>query len=117
MEEKEGQKVLRNVFKICKKYLVHIQNSVFEASLDFLQQDPLGVTFKDWFNFKQSTKTPFVNQASVEASFKLLKTYSKNNVVKAVELVTCAIAANAVNLFNIETKPEPVVIPKHHMPR
>ncbi len=33
LEEKEGKKVLRNVFKICKKYLVHIQNSVFEGEL------------------------------------------------------------------------------------
>lgn len=33
LEEKEGQKVLRNVFKICKKYLVHIQNSTFEGEL------------------------------------------------------------------------------------
>ncbi len=33
LEGKEGQKVLRNVFKICKKYLVHIQNSVFEGEL------------------------------------------------------------------------------------
>lgn len=33
LEEKESQKVLRNVFKICKKYLVHIQNSVFEGEL------------------------------------------------------------------------------------
>lgn len=33
LEEKEGQKVLRNVFKICKKYLTHIQNSVFEGEL------------------------------------------------------------------------------------
>ena len=33
LEEKDGQKVLRNVFKICKKYLVHIQNSVFEGEL------------------------------------------------------------------------------------
>ena len=30
LENKEGQKVLRKVFKICKKYLVHIQNSEFE---------------------------------------------------------------------------------------
>jgi len=28
-----GQKVLRRVFKTCKKYLVHIQNSVFEGEL------------------------------------------------------------------------------------
>ena len=33
LEEKGGQKVLRNVFKICKKYLIHIQNSVFEGEL------------------------------------------------------------------------------------
>lgn len=33
LQEKEGQRVLRNVFKICKKYLVHIQNSVFEGEL------------------------------------------------------------------------------------
>ncbi|TCS77232.1 CRISPR-associated endonuclease Cas2 [Pectinatus cerevisiiphilus] len=29
----QGAKVLRNVFKICKKYLTHIQNSVFEGEL------------------------------------------------------------------------------------
>jgi len=98
-------------------YKGKFQKYNFDASLDFLENDPLGVIFKDWFTFKQNTKTPFDNQASVEASFKVLKNYSKNNIVKAVELVTCAIAANAVNLFNVETKPEPIVIPKHHMAR
>lgn len=33
LDDKEGNRVLRNVFKICKKYLVHIQNSVFEGDL------------------------------------------------------------------------------------
>lgn len=33
LDEAEGQRVLRNVFKICKKYLSHIQNSVFEGEL------------------------------------------------------------------------------------
>ena len=33
LESKEGQKVLRKVFKTCKKYLIHIQNSVFEGEL------------------------------------------------------------------------------------
>lgn len=33
LNEKEGKKVLRRVFKTCKKYLVHIQNSVFEGEL------------------------------------------------------------------------------------
>jgi len=28
-----GQKVLTKTFKICKKYLTHIQNSVFEGEL------------------------------------------------------------------------------------
>jgi len=33
LEEKEGSKVLKKVFKTCKRYLVHIQNSVFEGEL------------------------------------------------------------------------------------
>ena len=33
LEDKAGPTVLRNVFKTCKKYLVHIQNSVFEGEL------------------------------------------------------------------------------------
>lgn len=28
-----GAKVLNKVFKICKKYLVHVQNSVFEGEI------------------------------------------------------------------------------------
>ena len=31
--DEEGPKVSRNVFKICKKYLTHIQKSVFEGNL------------------------------------------------------------------------------------
>jgi len=31
--DESGAKVLRNVFKICKKYLTHIQKSVFEGNL------------------------------------------------------------------------------------
>ena len=33
LDDKEGNNILRKVFKICKKYLVHIQNSVFEGEL------------------------------------------------------------------------------------
>lgn len=29
----EGKKILPKVFKICKKYLIHIQNSVFEGEI------------------------------------------------------------------------------------
>ena len=32
MDEK-GARIQRNVFKICKKYLSHIQNSVFEGAI------------------------------------------------------------------------------------
>lgn len=32
-----GQKVLNRTFKICKKYLSHIQNSVFEGELSEAQ--------------------------------------------------------------------------------
>lgn len=31
--DEDGPRVLRKVFKTCKKYLVHIQNSVFEGEL------------------------------------------------------------------------------------
>jgi len=31
--EKKGNKVLRNIYKICKKYMNHIQNSTFEGEL------------------------------------------------------------------------------------
>lgn len=31
--DEQGKKNLPNIFKICKKYLVHIQNSVFEGNI------------------------------------------------------------------------------------
>lgn len=31
--DNKGKKILPKIFKICKKYLVHIQNSVFEGDL------------------------------------------------------------------------------------
>lgn len=31
--DEKGKKILPKVFKICKKYLTHIQNSVFEGNL------------------------------------------------------------------------------------
>lgn len=33
----KGQRVLNRVFKICKRYLTHIQNSVFEGELSEAQ--------------------------------------------------------------------------------
>lgn len=31
--EGEGQRIWRNTFKTCKKYLCHVQNSVFEGEI------------------------------------------------------------------------------------
>ena len=33
LTDEKGSKVSRNTFKICKKYLTHIQKSVFEGNL------------------------------------------------------------------------------------
>lgn len=35
--DEKGQKVLSKTYKICKKYLTHIQNSVFEGELSEAQ--------------------------------------------------------------------------------
>ena len=48
LEDKEGQKVLRKVFKTCKKYLVHIQNSVFEGELLESQEIKLRAELNRW---------------------------------------------------------------------
>ena len=44
--DEAGPKVLRKVFKECKKYLVHIQNSVFEGELSDAQLFKLEMTLK-----------------------------------------------------------------------
>mgnify|MGYP002762419224 FL=1 len=36
-----GQKRWSHIFKICKKYLTHIQNSVFEGELSKVQMEKL----------------------------------------------------------------------------
>ena len=50
LESKEGQKVLRKVFKICKKYLTHIQNSVFEGELSKGQLAQLQKELKEYID-------------------------------------------------------------------
>ena len=40
---KDGAKVSRNIFKTCKKYLTHIQKSVFEGEITELQYMKLKV--------------------------------------------------------------------------
>lgn len=43
VETKEGQRVLNKIFKICKRFLHHIQNSVFEGNLSLADFSKLEV--------------------------------------------------------------------------
>ena len=44
----EGSKIWRNTFKICKRYLIHIQNSVFEGDLTKVQITSLQMELKKY---------------------------------------------------------------------
>ncbi len=44
----EGPKIWRNTFKICKRYLIHIQNSVFEGDLTKVQIASLQIELKKY---------------------------------------------------------------------
>ena len=46
--DKQGSKVSRHVFKICKKYLTHVQNSVFEGELTKAQLARLRSKLNRW---------------------------------------------------------------------
>ena len=43
-----GSKVLRNIFKICKRYLTHIQNSVFEGEINKSNLEKLRLELKGY---------------------------------------------------------------------
>ncbi|MDD4290621.1 MAG: CRISPR-associated endonuclease Cas2 [Clostridia bacterium] len=49
-----GPRVLRNVFKIAKRYLSHIQNSVFEGELDSAQLLALKHELNQWLRADDS---------------------------------------------------------------
>lgn len=63
--DKKGVKVSRHVFKICKKYLTHVQNSVFEGELTRAQLSKLKSELDEWIRqdidsviiFKNRNKT------------------------------------------------------------
>jgi len=46
--DEKGAKVLRNVFKICKRYLTHIQNSTFEGELTKPLLEKLRLELKEY---------------------------------------------------------------------
>ncbi len=46
--DETGARVMRNVFKICKKYLTHIQNSVFEGEVTSSSLKKLEYELSNW---------------------------------------------------------------------
>lgn len=49
-QEKQGQKRWAHVFKTCKKYLTHIQNSVFEGEISKVQIEKLQQELKPYID-------------------------------------------------------------------
>ena len=50
VSDEEGARISRNIFKICKKYLTHIQNSVFEGELSKGQLAQLQKELKEYID-------------------------------------------------------------------
>ncbi|WP_426710659.1 CRISPR-associated endonuclease Cas2 [Cetobacterium sp. SF1] len=55
LEEKSGARVLNKVFKICKKYLTHVQNSVFEGELTPVLMEKLRLELKEFIRKDQDS--------------------------------------------------------------
>lgn len=49
-KDENGQKRWSHIFKICKKYLTHIQNSVFEGEISTVQLEKLRRELKPHVN-------------------------------------------------------------------
>ncbi|MFV0578602.1 MAG: CRISPR-associated endonuclease Cas2 [Fusobacterium ulcerans] len=66
-----GNSVLRNVYKICKKYLTHIQNSVFEGELTPALLKKLQIELKKWIRKDKDSLIIFKsrNQRWLEKEF------------------------------------------------
>ena len=48
IDDKKSQNILRKVFKTCKKYLYHVQKSVFEGELTNVQLEKLKLEIKQY---------------------------------------------------------------------
>lgn len=48
IEENSGQRVLRKTFKTCKKYLHHVQNSVFEGEITKAQLEKMKAELQEY---------------------------------------------------------------------
>lgn len=60
----EGAKVLRNVFKICKKYLTYIQNSTFEGNLNISSLKKLQYELDKWIRKDRDSLIVFKSRES-----------------------------------------------------
>lgn len=60
--DQNGAKVLRHVFKICKKYLSHVQKSVFEGELTKSQLKKLMIELGKWIRDGKDSVIIFKNR-------------------------------------------------------
>lgn len=60
--DENGAKVLRHVFKICKKYLTHVQKSVFEGELTKAQLQKLSAELEKWVRKDRDSVIIFKNR-------------------------------------------------------
>lgn len=60
--DQNGAKVLRHVFKICKKYLGHVQKSVFEGELTKSQLKKLMIELGKWIRDDKDSVIIFKNR-------------------------------------------------------
>ena len=60
--DKQGAKVSRHVFKICKKNLTHVQNSVFEGELTKSQLESLKNELDRWIRQNVDSVIIFKNR-------------------------------------------------------
>ncbi len=63
-KEENGAKILRNIFKTCKKYLHHIQNSVFEGELTNNQLIELKCELNNYIRKNKDSVILFENQSN-----------------------------------------------------
>lgn len=60
--DQNGAKVLRHIFKICKKYLSHVQKSVFEGELTKSQLKKLTIELRKWIRDDKDSVIIFKNR-------------------------------------------------------
>ncbi|WP_270312186.1 CRISPR-associated endonuclease Cas2 [Ligilactobacillus agilis] len=60
--DQNGAKVLRHVFKICKKYLSHVQKSVFEGELTKSRLKKLTIELRKWIRDDKDSVIIFKNR-------------------------------------------------------